>query len=605
MNMRPRFPTQPTARRRQHGPSPRRRMIVVVAVLSLASLGLVARAFDLQVVRKEFYQSQGDARFLREVPIAVSRGTIFDRNGEPLAVSTPVMSIWANPSEVLESEDRLPQLAKAIGMDTGELKQYLMQRSEREFVYLRRQMRPDAAQAVLDLGIPGVNGQREYRRYYPSGEVTSHILGFTNIDDHGQEGLELAFDDWLAGKPGAKRVIRDRMGHIVEDVEQVRAPQPGRNLTLSIDRRIQFLAYNELKNTLEQSQADSGSMVIIDVTTGEVLAMVNLPTYNPNALRSSTPSQRRNRSMTDVVEPGSTIKPVVMAAALSSGKYTPNGPLVDTGNGHFYYMTHDIRDTHAYGMLSPTGVIQKSSNIGAAKIAMTLDTSLLYDTYRAFGLGSSTNSGFPGEASGYLKVGRDWRPLEKAIMAYGYGLNVTALQLANVYATIGDGGLMHEPSFVKGAAGETRQIIAPEIARKLVTMLESTTQPGGTAAPYAWIANYAVAGKTGTAHKAQAGGYAKNNYSAAFAGIVPASNPRMAAVVVIDDPKKGSYYGGLVSAPVFAKVMDGALRLLDVPPDNIGRWYVGGPLQGNNGLVGSKPPDAPVVEDAPVEGATP
>ena len=605
MNMRRRFPTQPTARRRQHGPSPRRRMIVVVAVLSLASLGLVARAFDLQVVRKEFYQSQGDARFLREVPIAVSRGTIFDRNGEPLAVSTPVMSIWANPSEVLESEDRLPQLAKAIGMDTGELKQYLMQRSEREFVYLRRQMRPDAAQAVLDLGIPGVNGQREYRRYYPSGEVTSHILGFTNIDDHGQEGLELAFDDWLAGKPGAKRVIRDRMGHIVEDVEQVRAPQPGRNLTLSIDRRIQFLAYNELKNTLEQSQADSGSMVIIDVTTGEVLAMVNLPTYNPNALRSSTPSQRRNRSMTDVVEPGSTIKPVVMAAALSSGKYTPNGPLVDTGNGHFYYMTHDIRDTHAYGMLSPTGVIQKSSNIGAAKIAMTLDTSLLYDTYRAFGLGSSTNSGFPGEASGYLKVGRDWRPLEKAIMAYGYGLNVTALQLANVYATIGDGGLMHEPSFVKGAAGDSKQIIAPEIARKLVTMLESTTQPGGTAAPYAWIANYAVAGKTGTAHKASGGSYLKNNYSAAFAGIVPASNPRMAAVVVIDDPKKGSYYGGLVSAPVFAKVMDGALRLLDVPPDNIGRWYVGGPLQGNNGLVGSKPPDAPVVEDAPVEGATP
>jgi len=605
MNMRPRFPTQPTARRRQHGPSPRRRMIVVVAVLSLASLGLVARAFDLQVVRKEFYQSQGDARFLREVPIAVSRGTIFDRNGEPLAVSTPVMSIWANPSEVLESEDRLPQLAKAIGMDAGELKQYLMQRSEREFVYLRRQMRPDAAQAVLDLGIPGVNGQREYRRYYPSGEVTSHILGFTNIDDHGQEGLELAFDDWLAGKPGAKRVIRDRMGHIVEDVEQVRAPQPGRNLTLSIDRRIQFLAYNELKNTLEQSQADSGSMVIIDIPTGEVLAMVNLPTYNPNALRSSTPSQRRNRSMTDVVEPGSTIKPVVMAAALSSGKYTPNGPLVDTGNGHFYYMTHDIRDTHAYGLLSPTGVIQKSSNIGAAKIAMTLDTSLLYDTYRAFGLGSSTNSGFPGEASGYLKVGRDWRPLEKAIMAYGYGLNVTALQLANVYATIGDGGLMHEPSFVKGTTTESKQIIAPEIAGKLVVMLESTTQPGGTAAPYAWIANYAVAGKTGTAHKASGGSYLKNNYSAAFAGIVPASNPRLAAVVVIDDPKKGSYYGGLVSAPVFAKVMDGALRLLDVPPDNIGRWYVGGPLQGNNGLVGSKPPDAPVVDDAPVEGATP
>ncbi|SFR89983.1 cell division protein FtsI (penicillin-binding protein 3) [Dyella sp. OK004] len=605
MNMRPRFPTQPSSRRRGLGPSARRRMVVVVGVLSLASLGLVARAFDLQVVRKQFYQNQGDARFLREVPIAVSRGTIFDRNGEPLAVSTPVMSIWANPAEVLENEDRIPQLAKAIGADASEIKQYLMQRSEREFVYLRRQMSPDAAQAVLSLGIPGINGQREFRRFYPSGEVTSHILGFTNIDDHGQEGLELAFDDWLAGKPGAKRVIRDRMGHVVEDVEQVRAPQPGKNLTLSIDRRIQFLAYNELKNTIEQSQADSGSMVILDVPTGEVLAMVNLPTYNPNAVRGSKPDQRRNRAMTDVVEPGSTIKPIVMAAALSSGKYTPTGPMVDTGNGHFYYMTHDIRDTHAYGLLSPTGVIQKSSNIGAAKIAMTLDTGLMYDTYRAFGFGNSTNSGFPGEASGYLKVGRDWRALEKAIMAYGYGLNVTPLQLANAYATIGDGGLMHSPSFVKSAESETKQIIAPEIAGKLVQMLESTTQPGGTAAPYAWIANYAVAGKTGTAHKATAGGYSKNNYSAAFAGLVPASNPRLAAVVVVDNPRKGSYYGGLVSAPVFAKVMDGALRLLDVPPDNIGRWYVGGPLQGNNGLVGSKPPDAPVVDDAPVEEATP
>ncbi|WP_240732557.1 MULTISPECIES: peptidoglycan D,D-transpeptidase FtsI family protein [Dyella] len=605
MNMRPRNHLPTSSRRRGNGPSARRRMVVVVAVLSLASMGLVARAFDLQVVRKEFYQTQGDARFLREVPIAVSRGTIFDRNGEPLAVSTPVMSIWANPSEVLESEDRIPALAKAIGADPAQIKDYLQQRAGREFVYLRRQMSPDAAQAVLDLGIPGVNGQREFRRFYPSGPVTSHILGFTNIDDHGQEGLELAFDDWLAGKPGAKRVIRDRMGHVVEDVEQVRAPQPGRNITLSIDRRIQFLAYNELKNTIEKSEADSGTMVVLDVSTGEVLAMVSWPTYNPNALRTSTAEQRRNRAMTDVVEPGSTIKPILMAAALSTGKYTPTSPLIDTGNGNFYYMTHTIRDTHAWGVLTPTGVIQKSSNIGAAKIAMTLDTGLMYDTYRAFGFGSSTNSGFPGEAAGYMKVGRDWRPLEKAIMAYGYGLNATPLQLANAYATIGNQGVMHSPSFVKGAEGDTRQIIDPTIAQKLVQMLESTTQPGGTAAPYAWIANYAVAGKTGTAHKAMNGSYAKNNYSAAFAGLVPASHPRMAAVVIIDNPRKGSYYGGLVSAPVFAKVMDGALRLLDVPPDNIGRWYVGGPLQGNSGLVGTKPPEAPVVEDAPVEDFTP
>ncbi len=603
--MKPRPRTSSSSRRHAAAPSARRRMLVVGCVLAAASLGLVARAFDMQVVRKDFYQNQADARILREVPIAVSRGTIFDRNGEPLAVSTPVVSIWANPAEVLDNEDKLPALAKAIGMDADALKQYLAQRSEREFVYLKRQMSPDAAQVVLDLGVPGVNGQREFRRFYPSGPVTAHVLGFTNIDDHGQEGLELAFDDWLAGKEGRKRVIRDRQGHVVEDLDLVRAPQPGRDITLSIDRRIQFLAYNELKNTIEQSDADSGSMVIIDVHTGEVLAMVNWPTYNPNALRGSNPSSRRNRAMTDVVEPGSTIKPFVMAAALSSGKYTPTGPLIDTGNGHFYYISHDIRDTHAYGMLSPTGILAKSSNIGAAKVAMTLDTGLMYDTYRAFGFGSSTNSGFPGEASGYLKPGKSWGMLEKAILAYGYGLNVTPLQLANGYATIADNGVMHLPTFVKGSDNEAKQIIDPKIANQLVQMLESVTQPGGTAAPWAWIANYAVAGKTGTAHKATAGGYAKNNYSAAFAGIVPATNPRMAAVVVIDNPKKGSYYGALVSGPVFSKVMDGALRLMDVPPDNIGRWYVGGPLQGQNGLTSSKQPTVEQVDDAPIEGATP
>ncbi|OOG66237.1 cell division protein [Rhodanobacter sp. B04] len=592
-------------RRHGSGPSARRRMTVVVGLLGLASIGLVARAFDLQVVRKQFYQSQGDARFLREMKIPVSRGTIFDRNGEPLAVSTPVMSIWANPSEVLDNADRIPALAKALNDDPANIKQYLEQRADREFVYLRRQMSPTAAQAVLDLDIPGINGQREFKRYYPSGEVTAHVLGFTNIDDHGQEGLELAYDDWLSGKPGIKRVIRDGKGHIVEDLEQVRAPQPGRDLTLSIDRRIQFLAYSELKNTLDKSQADSGSMVIIDVKTGEVLAMVNLPTYNPNAVGSTSASNRRNRAMTDVLEPGSTIKPVLMAAALSSGKFTPTGPAIDTTGGHWYFQGHDIHDTHNYGLLTPTGVITKSSNVGAAHIAMQLDTGLMYDTYRAFGFGNSTNSGFPGEASGYLKIGRDWRPLEKAILGYGYGLNVTVLQLANAYATIADGGVMHSPTFVKGNDSDPKVIIEPQVAQQLVSMLETTTQPGGTAAPYAWIANYTVAGKTGTAHKAVAGGYSKNNYGAAFAGMVPATNPRLVAAVVVDNPKKGSYYGGLVSAPVFATVMAGALRLLDIPPDNIGRWYVGGPLQVQNGLTGNQPPVAPNIEEAPVDEATP
>ncbi|MHB1057801.1 MAG: peptidoglycan D,D-transpeptidase FtsI family protein [Rhodanobacter sp.] len=594
----------PPGRRRNTGPSARKRMVVVVGLLGLVSIGLVARAFDLQVVRKQFYQRQGDARFLREVPIPVSRGTIFDRNGEPLAVSTPMMSIWANPSEVLDNDDRIPELAQALGVDADGLKAQLAQRSDREFVYLRRQMAPAAAQAVLDLGIPGINGQREFKRYYPSGEVTAHVLGFTNIDDRGQEGLELAYDDWLAGKPGAKRVIRDRMGHVVEDIEQVRAPKPGQNLTLSIDRRIQFLAYNELKNALEKSQADSGSMVVLDIRTGEVLAMANLPTYNPNSLGGSKADQRRNRAMTDVLEPGSTIKPILMAAALSSGKYTPTGPIIDTTGGHWYFQGHDIHDTHNYGLLTPTGVITKSSNVGAARIAMTLDTSLMYDTYRAFGFGNSTESGFPGEASGYLRIGRDWRPLEKAILGYGYGLNVTVLQLANAYATIADGGVMHGPTFIKGNDSAAKQIISPEIAHELVQMMETVTGPGSTGT-MARIANYSVAGKTGTAHKANVGGYAKSNYTSAFAGIVPASNPRLVAVVVIDNPQRGSYYGGTVSGPVFAKVMEGALRLLDVPPDNIGRWYVGGPLQNVDGLVGSKPPaDAP-IDDAPVDEDTP
>ena len=602
MNPRPRIPAKPAARRQGMGPSARRRMLLVIGVLGAASVGLVARAFDLQVVRKQFYQDQGDARFLREVDIAVSRGTIFDRNGEPLAVSTPMVSITAVPSEVLDNADRIPALAQALGTDPDDLKSYLEQRADRDFAYLRRQMSPDAAQAVLDLGVPGVNGQREYKRYYPSGEVTAHVLGFTNIDDHGQEGLELAFDSWLAGKKGAKRVIRDRMGHIVEDVEQVRAPQPGQNLTLSIDRRIQFLAYSELKKQLDDVQADSGEMVVLDVRTGEILAMVSLPTYNPNAVTGTNGSQRRNRAVTDVVEPGSTMKPFTMAAALSSGKFTPTSPSIDTGNGHFMYYGHDIHDDSANGVLTPTGVLTKSSNVGAAKIAIQLDTQFLYDSYRAFGFGDSTGSGFPGESSGLLKVGHTWRPLEKATIAYGYGMNLTPLQLANAYAALADDGVMHPPTFIKDGDNPGKQIVTPQIAHELVTMLETVTAPGGTATR-AQIANYSVAGKTGTAHLAAVGGYAKNNYNSLFAGIVPATDPRLVGVIVINNPKKG-YFGGDVSAPVFQHVMDGALRLLDIPPDNIGRWYVGGPLQAGGGLAGNAPPQSS-QSDTAEEGAEP
>lgn len=599
----PRPATHSSARRQGAGPSTRRRMVLVIAVLGVAMVGLMARAFDLQVVQKQFYQNQGDARFLRVVPIPVSRGTIFDRNGEPLAVSTPMVSITAVPSEVLDNADRIPALAQTLGITPNDLKSYLEQRADHDFAYLRRQMSPDTAQAVLALGVPGINGQREYKRYYPSGDVTAHVLGFTNIDDHGQEGLELAFDSWLSGKPGAKRVIRDRMGRIVEDVEQVRAPQPGQNLTLSIDRRIQFLAYSELKKQLEDVDADSGEMVVLDIRTGEILAMVSLPTYNPNDVSDSTPAQRRNRAVTDVVEPGSTMKPFTLAAGLSSGKYTPTTPLVDTGNGHWMFNGHDIRDDDPNGLLTPTGVLTKSSNIGAAKISLSLDTQFVYNVYRAFGFGESTGSGFPGESSGFLKVWRTWRPFEKATMAFGYGLNVTPLQLATAYATLADGGVMHAPTFIKGDDNPPKQIISPQIAHELVAMLETVTAPGGTATR-AQIANYIVAGKTGTAHLAIAGGYAKNSYNSLFAGIVPATNPRLVGVVIVNNSKKG-YFGGAISAPVFQRVMDGALRLLDVPPDNIGRWYAGGPLQAGGGLAGNAPPHGTQDDASAAEAAGP
>ncbi|NID04328.1 penicillin-binding protein 2 [Luteibacter jiangsuensis] len=578
-------------------------MTVVVALLCVAASGLVVRAFDLQVVRKQFYQDQGDARFLREMPIAVSRGTIFDRNGEPLAVSTPVASIWANPPEVLENEDRIPELAKALHVDADDLKQKIAQRADKEFMYIARQMRPEDAQAIVDLKIPGIAAQREYRRYYPSGAVNSHILGFTNIDDHGQEGLELAFDEWLAGKPGAKRVIRDRMGHVVEDVELVREPQPGRDITLSIDRRIQYLAYSALKESLEKNKADSGSIVVMDVHSGEVLAMANLPSFNPNAVRGSTPSERRNRAVTDVVEPGSTMKAFTMAAALTSGKYTPTAPLIDTAPGTWVVGGHPVHDTHNWGTLTPTGVITKSSNVGAAKIAMSLDTDFLYGMYKSFGLGNSTGSGFPGEAAGYLPVGRTWKPIEKSRLAYGYNLNLTPLQLATAYSAIANGGALRAPSFIKGADNPPNQIITPGVAHSLIAMLETVLAPGGTGYGFASVANYSVAGKTGTSKKNSVGGYTARNYISLFVGMIPASAPRLVTVVVINDPQGGHYYGGSVAGPAFAQVMEGAVRLLDIPPDNVGRWYAGGPSQG--GLIGSGNAQPPQADESAAEEVVP
>ena len=555
----------------------RARLYVVAMVLALTSSALVVRAVDLQVVRKDFYQEQGDQRFLRDIPIPVSRGTIFDRNGEPLAVSTPVESIWANPVDVLANADRLPELAKALGLDEDDLKQKLVQRSDKEFVYLKRHLNPDDAKAILGLGIQGVASEREFRRYYPSGEVMAHVLGFTNIDDRGQEGLELAFDDWLAGKPGMKRVIRDLHGQVVENVELLHEAQPGRDLTLSIDRRIQYLAYRELKAALAEHHATSGSMVILDVPTGEVLAMVNAPSFNPNARNGGDPSMRRNRAVTDVVEPGSTIKAFTISAALESGKWKPHTP-IDTSPGTFTLADgRVIRDVHNKGMLDVTGVITHSSNVGAAKIGLTLPRDHLYDVDHRFGFGEVTGSGFPGESPGLLPIAKAWGPVEQATISYGYGLNVTPLQLVNGYTAIANNGRLRAPTYVKGAQNPDTAVIDPEIAANLRRMLETVVTPEGSGLKAA-ITNYRVAGKTGTSRAASGGGY-DNRHISLFVGMVPASKPRLAGVVVIHDPQ-GAYYGGLVSAPVFSKVMDGALRLLDVPPDNVKNWYTGSPQGG-------------------------
>lgn len=573
MNAPPRQPLTP-ARRPPRPPNTRLRLHLVVALMALATTGLCARAVDLQVLRTGFFQDQGDARFLRTIPVPVSRGTIFDRRGEPLAVSTPVASLWANPGELLAHSERIADLARALGVPKDQLGENLRQRSASEFVFLKRRISPDAAQKVLDLGIAGVYSKREYKRFYPSGEVLAHVIGFTNIDDRGIEGLELAFDNWLSGEAGEKRVIRNRLGHVVENVELLKESKPGRDLTLSIDRRVQYLAYRELKSAVMDHGARSGSIVVMDVTNGEILAMVNQPSFNPNAIGASRAAERRNRAVTDVVEPGSVMKPFTIAAALESGKWSPTTP-VDTNPGWLALAGYVINDVHNHGLLDVTGVITKSSNVGASKIALTLDAGHMYDVLNRFGFGSSSGSGFPGESGGSLDPPDTWGKLRKATISYGYGMSATTLQLARAYAAIANDGRIHVPTFLLGAGTEGVAVIDPQIAHTLVDMLETVVSPEGTAIKAA-VANYTVAGKTGTSHIAAGGGYS-DRYVSTFIGLAPASDPRLVVVVIVDEPSRGGYYGGLVAAPIFSNVMAGALRLLDIPPDDVDNWFAGRP----------------------------
>ena len=539
---------------------------LVMTGLAFATMGLMWRAVDLQLTHKDFLQNQGDARHLRVVEINATRGRIVDRNHQPLAISTPVDSVWINPRQLADERDRWPALIELLKIRGDDLQRLIEERIEREFVYLKRHIDPEIAKKVVGLGLPGVHMQREYRRYYPMGEVAAHVVGFTNVDDVGQEGVELAFEEALRGSNGSKRVIKDRYGQIIEEVEYIRAPSDGADLVLSLDRRIQFLAYRALKAAVQKHGALGGSVVVLDSRTGEVLAMANQPAYNPNNRADRVGARFRNRAVTDVFEPGSTVKTFTVASALETGRFKP-GSRIDTRPGILKVGRHKVSDLHNYGVIDVATVIKKSSNVGASKIALDLPPEQLWDTLDSVGFGKTTGSGFPGESGGYLSDYMGWSDIERATLAFGYGLSVTPLQLAQAYSVIASGGLAYPVTFQKvETPDEPERVLAAHATLQVRAMLEAVTGPGGTG-KRARISGYRVAGKTGTVRKSTVGGYSEDRYIAVFAGMAPASSPRLVATVTIDEPSGKEYYGGQVAAPVFAEVMAGALRLRGVAPD--------------------------------------
>ena len=555
-------------------PSPGRysfrlRLRLLFGVLLAAALGLIGRAVDLQLVDHPFLAQQGDARFSRVAAIIAHRGNITDRNGEPLAVSTPVDSVWVNPQELAGNLEQLPRLANVLGGDRQALLRHVSSNMDREFLYVARGLQPSDASRVKALNLPGVNLAREYRRYYPASEVTGHVLGFTSIDDVGQEGAELAFDNWLAGENGAKRVIQDSRGRKVEDIESIRPVRPGRDLVLSLDLRIQYLAYRELKSAILENRAQAGSVVVIDIDSGEVLAMVNQPAYNPNDRQQLLPATYRNRAVTDLFEPGSSIKPFIVASGLASGRFNINS-VIDTNPGFIQVGATTFEDEHNLGAVPLATVLAKSSNVGMAKLALQLEPKQIWDTLNHFGFGQVTSSGFPGESAGVFSDFSHWRAISIATLSHGYGISVTPLQLAQAYAAIGALGIRRPISMLRiDAAPAGERVLDPNVCRDLLGLLEAVTTQEGATGVHARIPGYRVAGKTGTAWKSSNGTYSKDRYTSVFAGVAPASNPRLAAVVVIDEPTAGKYMGGDVSAPVFSSVVGGALRLMAVEPDEL------------------------------------
>lgn len=557
------FKGQQKQRQRAVGLPAWRRRVLLVAVLSGFML-LVVQSVSLQSTNKAFLQKKGGDRYIRTLELQADRGKIKDRRGEILAGSSPVASVWVNPSVVEITEKQKLALAKLLDMKVASLDQKVSNK-QKEFIYIKRRIAPDLAEQVNALDIAGVYLEREYKRFYPAGDVTSHVVGFTGVDGNGQEGLELVRNDALAGQAGQRRVIKDRAGQIVEELEVVREPSDGDELTLSIDRRIQYLVFRELSKAIEQYKAKAGSAVLLDAKTGEVLAMANFPTYNPNN-PINIKGKTRNRALTDVFEPGSTMKPVTAAAALEFGGYLTT-TTVDTAPGYMKIGPATIHDTHSYAELTVAEVVKKSSNVGSAKIALSLDKKKLWNVFNQLGFGEKTDIGFPGEVRGKVRDYKTWRPIEQATMSYGHGISVTLLQLARAYTVFANDGELKPVSLVKlDKAPIGQPVFSASVANSVKDMLELVVQEGGTGTK-AQVAGYRIAGKTGTAHKLGANGYERDKYVGSFVGLAPASNPRLIMAVMIDEPTSGQYYGGTVAAPVFSSVMSEVLRLLAVPQD--------------------------------------
>jgi cell division protein FtsI (penicillin-binding protein 3) len=543
---------------------PALRAPLVFGVLLALFVLLLGRSLFLQRFDNAFLQEQGSSRYSRDIEVPAHRGRIVDRLGEPLAISTPVKAVWAWPEKIDATPQQLQALAAALEMPSGALQQKIS--GAGDFVYLKRPVAPDVAERVAALQIKGVHDETEYWRYYPGGDVMSQILGFTGDHDIGQEGMELAQQPWLGGKPGSRRVIINRRGEIVEDVVSIRAPQEGRDLALAIDSRLQYLAFRELKAAIDTNKAQAGAIVILDAKTGEIVALANWPTYNPNSRARAAKDKMRNRALTDTFEPGSSMKPFTIAAALDSGKVTP-ATVIDTAPGTLTISGATIHDAHREGALTVEQVIQKSSNVGAAKIALSLPPSTMWQTLSDAGFGTAPHTGFPGEVGGRLRPAKSWRPIEQATIAYGHGISVNLVQLARAYTVFATDGELKPVSLLKVEGPVSgRPVITPETARAVRHMLEMVVLPGGTA-PKAQVAGYRVAGKTGTAHKLDGKTYSESQYIASFVGFAPVSNPRLVVAVMIDQPSAGQYYGGAVAAPVFSTVMGAALRMLGVPTD--------------------------------------